>query len=77
MYLFLAVLRSDWILVGETQGVRGSMCMSVDRSWRRRPSRVFMISVWEGVGLCPNALEVKAFQRVVMAADCRDHIRQS
>ena len=69
MYLFFAMLRSDWILLGEIQGVRGSMCMSVDRSWRRRPSSVFMISVWEGVGLCPNALEVKAFQRVVMAAD--------
>ena len=77
MYLFLAVLRSDWILVGETQGVRGSMRISVDRRNRRHPSSVFIISVWEEVGLCPNALDVKAFQRVVMAADCRDRIRRS
>jgi len=77
MYLFFAILRSDWILLGETQGVRGSMRISVDRRNRRRPSSVFIISVWEGVGLCPNALDVKAFQRVVMAADCRDRIRQS
>jgi len=30
------------------------------------------VSLKDGVGLCPKALVVKAFQSVEMAADCRE-----
>jgi len=59
--------------------VSGSICISIDRRKRRRPSTSswLVMSVCEGVGLCPNALVVKAFQRVRMAADCREWSNQS
>ena len=36
-----------------------------------------MMSLWVRVGSCPNALEVKAFQRVSKAADCKERMRRS
>ena len=72
MYLFLDVLMKDCILLGDIQGVSGSICMSMEHRYSSRPSNKLVMSTWEGVGLCPKALDVKAFQSVVIAADCRD-----
>lgn len=44
---------------------------------RSRPRSWFVMSVCDGVFLCPNALVVKAFQRVMMAADCRERSNRS
>ena len=55
----------------------GSSCISIDRRKRRRPNSWLVMSVYEGVGLRPNALVVKAFQRVRMAADCRERSNRS
>ena len=36
-----------------------------------------MMLLWVGVGSFPNALEVKASQRVSKAADCKERMRRS
>src|SRR6185295_4439627 len=76
MYLFLDVVMSASILLGLTQGVSGSIRMSMDRRKMVRPKSRFRVSSWVGVGFCPNALVVKAFQRVLMAADWRERRRR-
>ena len=76
MYLFLDMVMSESILLGLTQGVSGSICMSMERRKMIRPRSRFRVSSWLGVGFCPNALVVKAFQRVSMAADWRERSRR-
>ena len=76
MYLFLVVKVSDCIFLGLAQGVSGSNCMSMERRKRSRRRSWFRISLWVGVGFSPNALVVKAFQSVSMAADWRERSRR-
>jgi len=76
MYLFLVVKMSDCIFLGLAQGVSGSSCTSMERRKRSRPRSWFMTSSWVGMGFSPNALVVKAFQSVSMAADWSERSRR-
>ena len=67
--LFLAMFMICCILLGETHGVAGSICRSRARRDRSHPIRRWVMSVSEGVGFLPKALDVKAFQSMAMAAD--------
>ena len=62
----------EWILFGEAHGVVGSICRSRERKERRLPRSCLVMSEVVGVGFLPKAREVKAFQSVFMAADCRE-----
>ena len=62
----------EFILLGETHGVVGSICRSRARRERRRPVSWLVMSVGDGVGFLPKALDEKAFQRIAIAADWMD-----
>ena len=77
MYLDLERAITERILLGFVQGVLGSICRSRVRRKRRRPRSWSSMCEIVCVGLCPKALDVKAFHSVSMAADWRERRRRS